>query len=190
MPAGGAATQGTLPRNAGHVRTREQEYGEHEIGDGARGDDRNPPADALAIEGARAILRRDVALAFVGHFHVAAERHRGERPFGAVGSVAARPDDAPESDGKPQHLDAERARDPEVAELVEDDEHAQHDEEREQLLENVHHVTGAATPAGSRRNARVAARASRSASSASSSACTGRAGSRASASAQAGAMSV
>ncbi len=40
--------------------------------------------DALPVECARAILGRDVAFAFVGHLHVAAERNGGQRPLGTI----------------------------------------------------------------------------------------------------------
>ena len=128
---------------------------------------------------------RDGAFALVDHLHVAAERNGGNGPFGAVGAEAARPHDAPESDREPQHLDPAPARHPVVAKLVEYDEHAQHDEEREQLGHGVHQAAS-----GSFSHARATARASRSAARASSIVCTGRAGRRASASAHAGAMSV
>ena len=139
----------------------------------------------LPIERTCEIRRGDGTLALVEHLDVAAERHRGDRPLGAVGTQAARPDDATEPHGEAQDLDAASARDPVVAELVEYDEHAQNDEKCRQLGDDVHQAA-----AGSFSHARATARASTSAASASSSVCTGRAGSRASASAQAGAMSV
>jgi hypothetical protein len=174
-----------LSGNACDERAGEQQHGEQEVRDRARGDDRNALADALAVERPRQVRRGNGAFALVGHLDVAAERNRGEGPFGAVRPEPARPDDASETDGKAQHLDAAPACDDVVAEFVEDDQHAQHDEERGNLGHGVHQAAS-----GSFSHHRAAARASASAARASPSSRTGRAGTRNSASAQAGAMSV
>ena len=105
----------------------------------------------------------DRAFALVDHLHVTTERYRGNGPLGAVGSEAARPHDAPEADGEPQHLDLAPARDAVVTKLVEDDQDAQHDEERPDFGHGVHQAA-----MGSFSQARATARASASAASASS----------------------
>ena len=181
--------QRPLAGNADDVGGGEQHDGEQQVRDRARNDDGHPPAHVLAVEGAVAVRRRDVALALVRHLDVAAERHCGNRPLGTVRTEAARPEDAPEADGKPQHLDPDEARDPEVAEFVEDDEHAQHDQKRQQFLYGVHQAATGAGPAGSFSHARVTMRDCASAASASSSVGAPWTGSRASVSAHADAMS-
>ena len=142
--ASGSASSGRCAGNAGHEGARKQQHGEQEVGERPGGDDRYPLPDALLVERAREIGGGDGALALVDHLHVAAERHRRDGPLGAVGAESARPHDAAEAHREPQHLHAAPAGDPVMAELVEDDEHAQHDEEREQLGHGVHQ---AASPA-------------------------------------------
>ena len=55
--------------------------------------------------------RRDVAFALVEHLHVAAERNRGDHPFGLVRARAPRDERPAEADREAQHLHAaQRAR--------------------------------------------------------------------------------
>ena len=90
--------QRALPGNARHVGAGEQQHREQQVGDRSGGDDRDALPDALAIERARQVRGGDVALALVGHLHVAAERNRRQRPFGAVAARSgARPDDCDRS---------------------------------------------------------------------------------------------
>ncbi len=170
------------PRN---VAPGEQQHGERKIGERSGRDDRDPFPDGLPIERARQVGNRDIALALVGHLDVAAQRHGGKGPLRPIGAVAPRPDYAAEANREAQDLDAAQARDPVVAEFVEDDEHAQHDEKSRHLDQYVH-----PSPPSSPYRARVNARASVSAASASSSVSPACAGNRARASAHAAAMSV
>ena len=110
---------------------------------------------------ARAQVRgSDVALALVDHLDVAAERNRRQRPLGAVGAEATRPDDAAESDRKTQHLDPDEPRHDVVAELVKDHEHAERHGEGEQFLQQSI-MPGAPVRWSSSSNCRVSARAPR-----------------------------
>jgi hypothetical protein len=93
----------------------------------------------LAVERARQIGEIDFPLAFVRHLHVAAERYRRQRPFGAVAAVAARPDHPAEADRETEHLDACKTRDDVVAELVKHDEHAEGDREGDDFVEGIDH---------------------------------------------------
>jgi hypothetical protein len=78
--------------------------------------------------------RRDFALAFVDHLDVAAQRHRRQRPLGAVPAEATRPDNAAESNRKTQHLDADEPRHGVMAELMENHEHSQRHGKEQQFL--------------------------------------------------------
>jgi hypothetical protein len=81
--------QRTLAGNACHVRSREEQDREQQIGERTRGDDGDALPHALAIESTIEIRARDVAFALVGHLHVAAERDRRQRPLGLVAAEAA-----------------------------------------------------------------------------------------------------
>jgi hypothetical protein len=131
-----------LPGNARDVRTGEEQRSEQQIGDRTGRHDRHPPPHRLAIERARHVGRRDRSLALVGHFHVAAERNRRQRPFRLVAAPTTCPQHAPEADGKAQHLDARETGDDVMAEFVEHDEHAERDGERDDLVERVDHGRG------------------------------------------------
>ncbi len=138
-----------LPGDAHHVRAGEEQHREQQVGDRPGGDDGDALPDALPIEGARQVGRSHLALALVGHLDVAAERQRGERPFGAIAADAARPDDTAEADREAQHLDAGELGDDVVAELVERDQHAERDDEGENLLCDIDHADTACLPSSS-----------------------------------------
>ena len=90
--------QRPLSRDARNVGAGKQQYGEQQIRNRTRRDDRDPFPDILTVERARQVRRIDGAFALVDHLHVAAERHGGKRPFGIVRAASARPDHAPEAD--------------------------------------------------------------------------------------------
>ncbi len=79
--AGGAASSARCAGNAGDERAGEEQHREQQVRDRSRGDDRDALPDALPVEGARQVRRRDGAFALVDHLHVAAERDRGDAPI-------------------------------------------------------------------------------------------------------------
>jgi hypothetical protein len=83
-----------LPRHAGDVGPGEQQHGKQQVGDRTGYDNGDPPPDTLPVERPRQVGGCHVAFALVGHLHVAAERNRRDRPFGAVGTVPPRPEHA------------------------------------------------------------------------------------------------
>jgi hypothetical protein len=85
----------------------------------------------LRLEGARAFLGRHIRLALVEHLHESAERHGRDRPLGAVAAGAADPPAACRSPREAKDLHVHPARGEVVAELVDHDEDADGDEERQ-----------------------------------------------------------
>src|SRR5262249_15141403 len=81
---------------------------------------------------------RTIRFARVEEFHVAAERNRADGVFDAV-APDARPDGFAEPDREPQDLDPETPRDPEMAELVERDQHAERDQQPPRGTEQLAH---------------------------------------------------
>ena len=110
------------------------------LNSGPGGRDRHALAARVCGCGPGRALGRDLAFALVEHLDVAAERNRRDHEIGAV-AVAARPQRLAESDREPQHLDAAAARDDEMAELVEGDQHAQRDDQPPDGTEDLTHAT-------------------------------------------------
>ncbi len=94
--------------------------------------------DGLRLEGAAALLRRHAlerilrrlarGILVVHELHVAAERNPGDAPARTL-AIGEAPDLPPKADGEGANRDAAPARDDEVAELVDEDHDAEHDEE-------------------------------------------------------------
>src|SRR6266496_673947 len=103
--------------------------GEQKIRRRARSDDRDAPPDALAVECPVHLFGRDRPFVLVEHFHVAAQRQRGDHPLGLVPAASDPPQRPAEADREAQYLHPEQARDQIVAELVKHDQHAQRDDE-------------------------------------------------------------
>jgi hypothetical protein len=77
----------------------------------------------------------------VEELDVAAERDRGDHPFGAV-ATATQPERPAEADREAQHADAETPPDPVVAELMESDEYPEADDQPPDRTEEfLHHIT-------------------------------------------------
>jgi hypothetical protein len=114
---------------ADHVERGIDGDGEEEIEYRPGGDDRQAPADALAVEGARLFLGRHGRLALVEHLDVAAERHCGDDPFGAVAPAAPGGKRPAEAHREAQHLDVAQARGKVMAVFVHHDQHAEGDNE-------------------------------------------------------------
>src|SRR6266851_1643423 len=112
-----------------HEKRPVEHDGEQKIRHRPRGDDCHAPPDALAIEGPVRFLGRNRPFALVEHLHVAAERQRGDHPFGLVPATASPPQGPPKTDREAQNLHPEKPRDHIMAELVEHDQHAQCDDE-------------------------------------------------------------
>src|SRR4029077_12368036 len=82
----------------------------------------------------------DGRLALVQHLYVAAERNGRQPIFGVIGSAALPAHERPaEADRETQHFEPESARDPEMPELVDRDEHADRDDEGENRRAYVRH---------------------------------------------------
>ncbi len=102
---------------------------EQEIRAGTGREHGDPSPDGAAVEGAVRLRGIDLALALVEHLDVAAERDRRDPVFDLIGVLAAPAQQWPaESDRKPEHLEAEPARNPEMAVLVDRDQHADRDD--------------------------------------------------------------
>jgi hypothetical protein len=112
---------------ADHEHAPQQRDAQQQVGDRPRGDDRDALAHGFVVERLGRLFRRHVAFALVEHAHVAAERDRGDRVFGAV-AAAAHPQRLAEAHGEAQHAHAAAARDPVVAEFVESHQHAEADD--------------------------------------------------------------
>src|SRR3990167_6154717 len=115
-----------------------QHYGEQEIRRRSRTDYGEAPPHALAIERTVKLLGGDRTLAFVEHFHIAAQRDHADRQLGPVGAGAMQPQRPAEADGKPKDLHAGEFRDQIVTVLVDDDEHRERDNEGADCHERVH----------------------------------------------------
>ena len=148
-------------RHAVHVQAGIDRDREQEIEQRAGADDDDPAPDALPVEGAVQVLGVHGRLALVEHLDVAAERNRGERPFGRVAPDLAGVERAPEADRKAQHLDVAQARREVVAVLVHHDQHAERDHEGSNGVQDIQ----AAFPISSATDSTATRRAFRSASS-------------------------
>ncbi|MNY33744.1 hypothetical protein D3C86_1680360 [compost metagenome] len=93
--------------------------------------------DRFAIEGLLDLLGRHFAFALVEHLHVAAQRDGGDHEFGALLVVPAQQWHA-EAHGKAQHFDPTATRDPEMAEFVKGDQHAQRYQGADNHIERAH----------------------------------------------------
>src|SRR6185369_91853 len=125
-----------------HEDTGENHDGEDEIGDGAGSDNRRARTNRLEHEA--------VALFFFGHgrggveigracrvviaveLHVAAERHRGDLPAGAVAIIEAE-QLGTEADREGEHLNAAPASYQEVAKLMKENNNRQYKQERNHI---------------------------------------------------------
>ncbi|MNG02573.1 hypothetical protein D3C84_856050 [compost metagenome] len=83
------------------------------------------------------LIGRDLAFALVEHFHVATQRDGGDHEFSAFAVVPAQQRHA-EAHGETQHFDPTATRDPEMAELVEGNQHAQSDQGADNHIERAH----------------------------------------------------
>ncbi|MCW0417733.1 hypothetical protein NB689_003487 [Xanthomonas sacchari] len=137
----GAADDGRVVLLADHEHRPKQRHAQDQVGDGAGGDDGDALPHALVVEGLRTLGRGHLALAFVEHLHVAAERNRGDRELGAV-AVVARPQRLAEAHREAQHLDPAAAGDPEMAELVEGHQDAQADQHPPDGADDITHARG------------------------------------------------
>src|SRR5690606_31780041 len=125
--------------------------------EGRAGDDhRRAYRQRLSIEGAMDLAGIDLPLGLVEHLDVAAEGNHGDRVFRLAVAASPRHERAAEADRELQDLDAEPARDPEMAELVDRDENADGQYEAQQAEQEIHrlgavagfdHVTGDGTRA-------------------------------------------
>src|SRR6185312_11646545 len=131
-----------------------------EVEQGPRQHHRGAPGDRLPVEGARQVGRRHLPFPLVRHLHIAAEGQGREHVFGLVALAVPRPYGFAEPDREAQHLDAEPARDDEVAEFMGDHQDADcHDvrQDADQYL----HVQALAARAVRRRSQTSRARRSR-----------------------------
>ena len=79
-PRGGAASSARCPGTPATYVPANSSTASSRLAIGPGGDDRDALADALPVERARQVGRRDRALALVEHLHVAAERNRATPP--------------------------------------------------------------------------------------------------------------
>mmetsp|Transcript_13957 Transcript_13957/g.38064 ORF Transcript_13957/g.38064 Transcript_13957/m.38064 type:complete len:522 (-) Transcript_13957:360-1925(-) len=115
------------PRHNGKQCDREQPVRRRTGGDDGRTLTQRPLPECLV-----ALLHRHRAVALVQHPHIATERQRAEREFGAIAPDAP-PQHMAKANRKPQHLDAAGPRHPVVAPLVHRDQHGNREQERGQI---------------------------------------------------------
>ena len=129
--AGGPSTRLRLV-DADPVRGRVQRDREQQVGERPGGDDRGALPERLAVEGAVELARGRRRLR--ARRACARSRRRAARRSTnsvLVGPRLAAPEDAAEADREAQHLDAASHGDAVVAVLVDDDQHAERQEEGE-----------------------------------------------------------
>jgi hypothetical protein len=78
----------------------------------------------LAVKSPRRLIGAHRRFALVEHFDVTAQRQRGDDKLGTIDTEVTRPQRFAETDGKTQHLDTQPPRHPEVAELMDGNQHA------------------------------------------------------------------
>ncbi len=117
-----------------HEHEGEDDGGEDEVHSGPGKDDEEARDERLPVEGlgrihrrARAALERILVVAH--HLHVAAHGDEGETVLGLLAPVA--PQHRAEADGEALHAHAAQPRHHEMPQLVDDDEDADHDDERQ-----------------------------------------------------------
>src|SRR5690606_822295 len=113
-------------------------HAQQQVGQRPGGDDGDPAADRLGVEGLVALPGRHLAFALVQHLHVAAQRQGGHHVLGAV-LAQALPERLAEADRKAQHLHPAAARHPVVAEFVEGDQDAEADDQPPDRTEELAH---------------------------------------------------
>src|SRR5450830_495727 len=122
---------------AEHRQAPEKHDSQEKVGNRAGGDDCNTLAHRLAVESLVEQLRRDFSLTLVEHFHVAAQRNRGNHELGALAIMPTQQRHA-EAHGKTQDLDAATTGHPEVAEFVKGHQHTQGHQGADYHIERAH----------------------------------------------------
>src|SRR6185437_5287376 len=116
----------------------EQQDGEENVEAGAGEQHHDALEGVLAREGPRQVLGRHRAFALVEELHVAAERNGRDGDLRAVRAQPPGLQRLAEADREPENLEAETARNPEVAELVNGDQESDRDDEPQRVPDDAH----------------------------------------------------